>query len=498
MSAASQPATTGAAPQPDPTPSSWVRAERGRREAPSPGSTTPQPAPADAPTPSTTAPQPGPADTPTPSTTAPQPGPADAPTPSSWVRAERGRREAPSPGSTTLSQRWQAVMQDNYGTPPIALVSGSGCTVVDDAGREYLDLLAGIAVNSLGHAHPAIVEAVTRQIGTLGHTSNLAITEPAVQLCERLATLADPNGGARVFLCNSGAEANEAAFKLARLTGRTRMVAATHGFHGRTMGALSLTGQPAKADPFRPLPGEVTFVDYGDAEALAGAVDGTVAAVVLEPIQGEAGVVVPPPGYLADARRIADAAGALLILDEVQTGIGRTGQWLAHHDPTTGGIRPDIVTLAKGLAGGLPIGAMIRLDHPACPQLAPGMHGSTFGGNPISAAAALAVLDTIEADDLLANARDRGEQLRSALASVPGVREVRGAGLLLGIVLEQPVAKAVEAAARADGVLVNAAAPDVIRLAPPLILTAAQADQGIGVLARAIAGASIPAPEPAR
>jgi acetylornithine aminotransferase len=377
-------------------------------------------------------------------------------------------------------------MQDTYGTPPIALVRGEGAWVWDDAGTRYLDLLAGIAVNALGHAHPAIVRAVAEQAATLGHTSNLAITEPALRLSERLALLADPMGRARVFLCNSGAEANEAAFKLARLTGRTRMVAAAGGFHGRTMGALALTGQPAKADPFRPLPGEVTFVPYGDAEALAAAVDETVAAVVLEPIQGEAGVVVPPPGYLAAARRTTARVGALLILDEVQTGIGRTGRWLAHHAPAHEGIRPDVVTLAKGLAGGLPIGAMIRLDHPQVPAFAPGMHGSTFGGNPISAAAALAVLDTIAADRLLDNARERGTQLRAGLADVPGVVQVRGAGLLLGVVLDEPIAKAVEAAARAAGVLVNAAAPDVVRLAPPLVLTEEQAAFGIAALAAAI------------
>jgi acetylornithine aminotransferase len=377
-------------------------------------------------------------------------------------------------------------MQDTYGTPPIALVRGEGAWVWDEAGTRHLDLLAGIAVNALGHAHPALVAAVTEQVATLGHTSNLAITEPALRLSERLAHLADPMGGARVFLCNSGAEANEAAFKLARLTGRARMVAATGGFHGRTMGALALTGQPTKADPFRPLPGEVTFVPYGDVAALAEAVDDTVAALVLEPIQGEAGVVVPPPGYLAAARRIVDEHGALLILDEVQTGIGRTGRWLAHHGSAHEGIRPDVVTLAKGLAGGLPIGAMIRLDHPHVPAFAPGMHGSTFGGNPISAAAALAVLDTIERDDLLGNVRERSAQLREGLAAVPGVREVRGEGLLLGVVLEAPVAKAVEHAARQAGVLVNAAAPDVVRLAPPLVLTAEQAQVGITGLARAV------------
>ena len=380
-------------------------------------------------------------------------------------------------------------MQDNYGTPPLTLVSGVGPWVTDDTGRRYLDLLGGIAVNALGHAHPAVVAAVSDQVRTLGHTSNLAINLPALELSSRLAALADPSGGARVFLCNSGAEANEAAFKLARLTGRTRMVAATMGFHGRTMGALALTGQPAKADPFRPLPGEVDFVPYGDSDALAAAVDASTAAVILEPIQGEAGVVVPPDGYLVAARRITREAGALLILDEVQTGIGRTGWWLAHHAPQHEGLRPDIVTLAKGLGGGLPIGAMIRLDHPGVPALTPGSHGSTFGGNPISAAAALAVLDTIVGEGLLANATQRGDQIRAALASVEGVVEVRGAGLLLGVVLDEPVAKAVEAAAREAGVLVNAAAPDVIRLAPALNLTAEEAAHGVGVLSPAIGAA---------
>jgi acetylornithine/N-succinyldiaminopimelate aminotransferase len=383
---------------------------------------------------------------------------------------------------TPLDVRWRHTMQDNYGTPPVALMTGSGVWVDDETGRRYLDLVGGIAVNALGHAHPALVTAVSEQVARLGHTSNLAITIPALRLSERLAAMADPDGrGARVFLCNSGAEANEAAFKLARLTGRIGMVAATSGFHGRTMGALALTGQPAKADPFRPLPAEISFVPYGDADALAAAVDGSTAAVILEPIQGEAGVVVPPPGYLARAREITRESGALLILDEVQTGIGRTGRWLAHQGPEHGAVRPDIITLAKGLGGGLPIGAMISVGADA-PAFAPGAHGSTFGGNPISAAAAHAVLDTIEAEDLLVNARARGEQFHTGLAQLPGVAEVRGAGLLVGVVLDDPIAKEVEASARAAGVLVNAAAPQVIRLAPPLILTAEEAAHGIAIL----------------
>jgi acetylornithine aminotransferase len=405
-------------------------------------------------------------------------GSPDQPTPADWLPDESLDHRPPA-------ERWQSVMQDNYGIPPITLLSGRGCWVTDHTGRRYLDLLAGIAVNALGHAHPAIVAAVTEQVRTLGHTSNLAITLPALRLSERLASMADPGGGARVFLCNSGAEANEAAFKLARRTGRTGMVAATNGFHGRTMGALALTGQPTKADPFRPLPGDVTFVPYGDVDALAAAVDGGTAAVVLEPIQGEAGVVVPPPGYFAAARSIVDEHGALLILDEVQTGIGRTGHWLAHQAPEHDGIRPDVVTLAKGLGGGLPIGAMVRLGS-AAPAFAPGDHGSTFGGNPISAAAALAVLDTIAAEGLLTNANGRGAQIRAGLSGVPGVRDVRGAGLLLGVVLSDPIAKSVEAAAREAGVLVNAAAPDVIRLAPPLTISPDEVAHGIEILALAI------------
>ncbi len=383
----------------------------------------------------------------------------------------------------SLAQRWRSTMQDNYGTPPVALVSGSGVHVTDDAGRVLLDLVAGIAVNTLGHAHPALVSAVSDQIARLGHTSNLAINEPGVHLSERLAAMVDPEGGARVFLCNSGAEANEAAFKLARLTGRSGMVAAIGGFHGRTMGSLALTGQPPKADPFRPLPGDVSFVPYGDAAALASAVDSRTAAVVLEPIQGEAGVIVPPPTYLAAARKITREAGALLILDEVQTGIGRTGRWLAHQ--VHAGLKPDIVTLAKGLGGGMPIAAMIRLGETA-PSFDPGGHGSTFGGNPVCAAAALAVLDTVQSEGLLVNAVARGDQLQAALARVPGVIETRGAGLLVGIQLEAPIARAVEAAAREARVLVNAPAPDVIRLAPPLILSEADADRGIEVISVAI------------
>ena len=379
---------------------------------------------------------------------------------------------------TSLVQRWQQSMMDNYGTPPLALVKGEGVVLTGEDGRRYVDLLGGIAVNALGHAHPAVVEAVTQQIATLGHVSNLYVAEPPVALAELLLALAGRPG--RVLFCNSGAEANEAAFKLSRLTGRTHVVAAQGGFHGRTMGALALTGQPAKADPFRPLPGDVTHVPYGDTDALRAAVTGATAMVVLEPIQGENGVVVPPPGYLAAAREICTAAGALLVLDEVQTGIGRTGHWFAHQ---ADGVEPDIVTLAKGLGGGLPIGACIAFG-PAAGLFAPGSHGTTFGGNPVSCAAALAVIRTIAGEGLLDNVKRVGEQIRRG-AEALGL-QVRGAGLLLGIVLPGPTSARVAAGLRDAGFLVNPVQPGVLRLAPPLILSAEQADAFLTALGEVI------------
>lgn len=373
-------------------------------------------------------------------------------------------------GLTTASvqERWRGSLMDNYGTPPIALARGRGARVWDVEGREYVDLLAGIAVNALGHAHPDVVTAVSEQAATLGHTSNLAMTMPTIALAERLVSLLDPSGerGGRVFFCNSGAEANEAAFKLTRRTGRTRVVVAERSFHGRTMGALALTAQPAKQDPFRPLLGEVAVVPFGDIDALRAAVDGDTAAVFLEPIQGEGGVIPAPTGYLAAARAACDAHGALLVLDEVQTGIGRTGSWFAHQAE---GVAPDVVTLAKGLGGGLPIGACIAFG-PAASLLGPGSHGSTFGGNPVSCAAALAVLDVIERDGLLDHARVAGERLTEIVTRSPHVSHVRGRGLLLGAVLTEPRAAELESSARDHGLLVNAVAPDVIRLAPPLVL----------------------------
>ena len=373
-------------------------------------------------------------------------------------------------GLTTASaqERWRGALMDNYGTPPIALVRGRGARVWDVEDREYVDLLAGIAVNALGHAHPDVVAAITAQAATIGHTSNLAMTLPAIALTERLVSLLDPSGerGGRVFFCNSGAEANEAAFKLTRRKERTRVVVAERSFHGRTMGALALTAQPAKQDPFRPLPGEVTTVPFGDIDALRAAIDGDTAAVFLEPIQGEGGVIPAPAGYLTAAREACDAHGALLVLDEVQTGIGRTGSWFAHQSE---GVAPDVVTLAKGLGGGLPIGACIAFG-PAARLLGPGSHGSTFGGNPVSCAAALAVLDVIERDGLLQRASVAGERLTEIVMQSEHVSHVRGRGLLLGAVLSAPRAADLESSARDHGLLVNAVAPDVIRLAPPLVL----------------------------
>jgi acetylornithine aminotransferase len=371
-----------------------------------------------------------------------------------------------------LQARWQSVMMNNYGTPAMALAGGDGAIVTDPDGKTYLDLLGGIAVNLLGHRHPAIIEAVTAQLNTLGHVSNFYATEPGIALAEGLVGhLGSP---AKVFFCNSGTEANEVAFKITRLTGRTNVVAAEGGFHGRTMGSLALTGQPSKREPFEPLPAGVTHVPYGDVDALARAVDSSTAAVFLEPIMGEGGVVVPPPGYLAAAREITSENGALLVLDEVQTGVGRTGAFYAHqHD----GITPDVVTLAKGLGGGLPIGACLAIGATA-DLLTPGLHGSTFGGNPVCTAAALAVLRTLAAEDLVARAGVAGKHLSTGVEALnhPLVSHVRGKGLLLGVVLTEAKAKAVEIAARDAGFLVNAPAADVVRLAPPMIITDEQID----------------------
>ena len=385
-----------------------------------------------------------------------------------------------------LSARWDAVMMRNYGTPPIALHRGEGVRVWDVDGAEYLDFIGGIAVSSLGHAHPAIVAAVTEQVGRLAHTSNLAMHEPGVRLAERLVELlALP---ARVFFANSGAEANECALKLARLhgrsTGRGEIVSCHNSFHGRTFGALSVTGNAAKREPFAPLPGPVTFVDYGDADALRAAVGPQTAAIIVEPTLGEGGVVPPPAGFLAAARAACDASDALLIVDEVQSGIGRTGHWFAS---AAEGVRPDIITLAKGLGGGLPIGACLAVGA-AGELFSPGDHGSTFGGNPVACAAALAVIDTIADDHLLDNVKRVGEHLAHELAALdsPLVAGMRGTGLWRAVQLTGDQAGAVEAAARERGLLVNAVKPDALRLAPPLIVTEAEVDEAVPKLAAAI------------
>ncbi|MFB7505295.1 acetylornithine transaminase [Streptomyces broussonetiae] len=384
-------------------------------------------------------------------------------------------------GNQELTARWQGALMHNYGTPRLPLVRGAGLKVWDAEGREYYDFVGGIATNALGHAHPAIVEAVTEQIASLGHISNFFMAEPTVALAERLLQLFGREG--RVFFCNSGAEANEAAFKIGRLTGRTHVVATEGGFHGRTMGALALTGQPAKQDPFRPLPADVTHVPYGDAQALAAAVTEETALVVIEPVQGENGVVVPPPGYLKAARAITAATGALLVLDEVQTGIGRTGTWFEYQAHE--GVLPDVVTLAKQLGGGLPLGATVAFGR-AADLLQPGQHGTTFGGNPVACAAGLAVLDTIEGEGLLENVKRQSAALREGIEALghPLIDYVRGAGLLLGIVLTGPRAQQVQQAAQEAGFLVNAPAPDVVRLMPPLNLR----DDEVGALLEALPG----------
>ncbi|MFD8451720.1 acetylornithine transaminase [Streptomyces coelicoflavus] len=369
--------------------------------------------------------------------------------------------------NTELTERWQGTLMNNYGTPRLPLVRGEGSRLWDADGKEYLDFVGGIAVNALGHAHPAVVDAVSRQIASLGHVSNLFIAEPPVALAERLLQHFGRDG--KVYFCNSGAEANEGAFKIGRLTGRPHMVATRGGFHGRTMGALALTGQPGKQEPFLPLPGDVTHVPYGDPQALAAAVTEETALVIIEPIQGENGVVVPPPGYLKAARAITAATGALLVLDEVQTGVGRTGHWFEYQAHE--GVLPDVVTLAKGLGGGLPLGATVAFGR-AADLLRPGHHGTTFGGNPVACAAGLAVLDTIADEGLLDNVKRQSEKLRDGVEGLghPLVAHVRGAGLLLGIVLTEPLAAQVQQAAQDAGILVNAPAPDVVRLMPALNL----------------------------
>ena len=386
-----------------------------------------------------------------------------------------------------FTQRWAGALLDNYPVPPVELVEGSGSTVTDADGKQYIDMLAGIAVNALGHAHPAVVEAVTNQLSTLGHVSNLFGSAPVVKVAEALREHVGDDT-ARVYFGNSGAEANEAAFKLARLTGRRRILAAQHGFHGRTMGALAMTGQPDKQKPFEPLPAGVEFYPYGDIDALTALVEqnpSDTAAIILEPIQGETGVIPAPEGFLTQVRELCDKHGILFIADEVQTGVGRTGDFFAFQHE---GVLPDVITMAKGLGGGLPIGATIARGE-AAKLFTPGSHGTTFGGNPVSCAAATAVLATID-DAFLAEVRRKGQVLYDAALKIPGVKEVRGRGLMLGVVLEQPVAKRVVKLGLEHGVILNAPADDVIRLTPPLVISDEEIEQAARRLTAAIAEAS--------
>lgn len=377
-------------------------------------------------------------------------------------------------------QHWKSALMDNYGTPALTLVRGEGAKVWDADGTEYVDLVGGIAVNALGHAHPAIVAAVTEQISRLGHTSNLYVNPVAVELAEALLDVAGLAGHGKVLFVNSGAEANEAALKISRLTGRTKVIAAEGAFHGRTMGALTLTGQPAKRDPFKPLVPGVEHVPFGDVAALKAAVDTDTAAVFLEPVLGEAGVIPAPDGYLQAAREITKATGTLLVLDEVQTGLGRLGTWFGYQQA---GIVPDVITLAKGLGGGLPLGAVIGVGA-AADLLKPGQHGTTFGGNPVCCAAGLAVLRTIAADNLLDHVSALGKDIAAGVEALghPLVAGVRGTGLLLGISLRRPVAGAVAKAVQDAGYLVNPIAPGTVRLAPPLVLDSDQADGFLAAL----------------
>jgi len=393
--------------------------------------------------------------------------------------------------------RYDRSLMKVFGSPQRVLVRGEGCYVWDADGNRYLDLLGGIAVNVLGHAHPFLVSAVTAQLATLGHVSNFFTTPNQISLAERLLTLLDAPEGSAVFFGNSGSEANEAAFKVSRRTGRTGLVAAEGAFHGRTMGALALTHKPMYREPFAPLPGDVVHVPYGDVDALAQAVDGRTAAVVLEPIQGEAGVRPAPAGYLTAAREITRAAGVLLILDEIQTGIGRTGAWFAHQSPGVLGagepkLVPDVVTLAKGLGGGIPVSALVAFGPENAGLLSAGQHGTTFGGNPVATAAGLATLHVIERDGLLANATATGNHLAAGVTSLaePLIAGVRGHGLLRAVQFTEPVAAATARHLLAAGFIVNAVAPNALRLAPPLILTTEQADTFVAALPAALAAAA--------
>jgi acetylornithine aminotransferase len=378
-------------------------------------------------------------------------------------------------------KRWQKSLQDNYGTPTLELVSGKGSVVKDSAGNTYLDFLAGIATNVLGHAHPVIVKAVSKQVSTLGHVSNFYAHPNVLELAEKLQKLTGDKS-ARVFFCNSGAEANEAALKLSRKTGKYRIVATQEAFHGRTMGALSLTGQPSKRNPFKPLIKGIKHVPFGDSPAMKRVINKKTAMVIVEPIMGEAGVIVPPKDYLKNLRQYCDDNGALLVFDCVQTGMGRTGDWFGYE---YSGVKPDVITLAKGLGGGLPLGAMIALG-PASKLFEAGDHGSTFGGNPIATAAALAVISSIEKEKILTHVDEVGDFLLEELALIPGVSEVRGAGLLIGLTLDKPVAKLLTKRCQELGALINAPGDSMIRIAPALNISMRLAQKFVAIFSQAV------------
>jgi acetylornithine aminotransferase len=379
------------------------------------------------------------------------------------------------------AKRWSKAVQNNYGVPEVTLIKGKGLVVQDVDGKTYLDFLGGIATNILGHAHPSIVAAVSKQVRTLNHVSNFYSHPNAVLLAEKLVSLTKAKK-AKVFFCQSGAEANEAAIKLSRKSGRSHIVAAQGSFHGRTMGALSLTGQPSKREPFLPLLKNVKHVPFGDIEAMRRSISKKTAMVIIEPILGEAGVIVPPIDYLQGLRELCDKNGALLVIDAVQTGMGRTGDWFGYE---YSGITPDVITLAKGLGGGLPLGAMIAIGDSA-DLFKPGEHGSTFGGNPITTAAGLAVIKTIEKQNLLKKVRKQGQRLIQELALIPGVSQVRGSGLLIGIELEEDNANEIARKLAEAGVLVNAANSSTIRIAPALIVSDSQVNKFINIFRKVL------------
>ena len=376
----------------------------------------------------------------------------------------------------SVEQRWETVFQRSYGSPKLNIIKGKGAYLIDENGKRYLDFIGGIATNVLGHTHPVFVKAIKEQSNQVAHVSNLYANPTSLNLAEKLIQLTDAPD-ARVFFCNSGTEANEAAIKLSRKTGRTRIVSTIGAFHGRTIGALSITGQTEKRKPFLPLLDKVKYVPFGDIEAMRKTITKKTAMVIVEPIQGENGVIVPPAGYLKALRQICDSTGALFVIDAIQTGMGRTGFWFGYEQEE---IIPDVITLAKGLGGGLPLGAMIAIGS-AAELFKPGEHGSTFGGNPISCAAGLAAINEIEKRSLNEKALELGEFLKNELLNIEGVSEVRGRGLLLGIGLEKPWAKEIANYLLAKGMLVNSPNENTIRIAPPLIITKKEASKFVKV-----------------